>query len=230
MAGAFNTPPASGMEMDEDLTFAPRRGVGHRVRMTEFLHDSEDAVKYEFLMADKRLGYYEFDKKLRTVKVYSVESGEKHEYGDPFLFLPAKDWSLFYKRIWKDVQGFCDVPLYVGEWNGVTRGMRYRVVANQCKKKLDECVYIFTCRDASKISERTWPIPEDEHNNHYDLQFIFQWRDVRVLGDIFAHIDKMFRWCKMRDQYNSVRVKLFDPRGSMAETGELPTPPTYYKH
>lgn len=223
------SPTRGPVEMRDELTFAPRKK--QNVSLTKFLHEDVDFVKRDFVMSGNRVGQYAFDKVARVVKLYTVDVGDDFTWQDPCLIFPAKDWFMFFNYIWRDLNDCSDDPLYIAEWDGVTPNTRFRVVGDHGKKLPEDCVYIFCCNDKTKLHERTWPIPESEHHMHYDMRFLFQWKDVRMLDNIFTCIDKMFRWCDMYDRYSSVKVKLFHPeRGVTNAEDRLLSPPTYYSH
>lgn len=201
------------------------------VSLTKFLHEDMDFMKCDFSLSGDRLGRYFFDKSSRTVDLYNIALGDDFASQAPCLTLPAKDWFIFFNYVWRDLHDCGDKPLYVAEWDGVIPDTRYRVVGDHSKKLPDDCVYIFRCDNKKKLREYAWPIPESEHNVYYDLRFLFQWKDVRVLDNIFSCIDKMFNWCDLYDRYKSIKVRLFQPERCVANSMDHPlNPPTYYQH
>ncbi len=113
-----------------DLALAPRK-MKHGPCLTNFLHEPLDNVKHEFHLSGKRICCYNFDKINREVRLSTVDSDERFTYDtsdDPDLFFTVKDWCLFYNYVWRDLKDGCDDPLFIGEWNGITPGMRYRVL------------------------------------------------------------------------------------------------------
>ncbi len=113
-----------------DLTLAPRK-MKHGPCLASFLHESMDNVKREFRLSGNRICGYNFDKTKREVRLSTTDSDERITYdttNDPDLFFTVKDWCLFYNYVWRDLKDGCDDPLFIGEWNGVTPGMRYRVL------------------------------------------------------------------------------------------------------
>lgn len=212
----------------EDPTFALRK-AGHI--HIKFLHDDVDVVKSEFSLNGDCQGIrvvYEFNKAKRCVMLYNNEAGEKCVAGDPCLILPEQDWKLFYNYVWRNLRKWREDPMYIGEWSGLTLGIRYRVVTDGCGENPDACIYIFCCNDAVNVSEDGLPLSPTEHNKTYEMKFVFQWMDNRVLDDIFSEINKMFKWCKLCDRYNSVRVKLFEPVVGGDE--KYSSPPPYHNH
>ncbi len=176
----------------------------------------------DFPMSGYRVGRYVFDKVMRTVKLYAKDIEDNFTTQEPCLIFPAKDWWLFYNYVLNDCG---DGPLYIAEWDGIVPDTRFCVFGDHSKKLPDDCVYIFCCNNKTKICERVWLIPEAEHYMRYDMKFLFQWKDVHIIDNVFTCIDKMFRWCDMHDRYSSVKVKLFHP-----EQGVPETPLTYYSH
>lgn len=84
----------SYVKMEENLPYA--RQKKHRIRLTKFLHEDENFVKQEFLMADVYVGGFLFNKASRTVKLYAMEFFEEELTSQtPCVHLPAKDWSFF---------------------------------------------------------------------------------------------------------------------------------------
>lgn len=215
--------------MRKELTFAPRKKQS--VSLTKFLHEEINMTTRDFSMSGDRVGRFVFDKVMRTVKIYAMDVEDNFTTREPCLIFPDKDWWLFYNYVWRDLNDCGDDPLYIAEWDGIVPDTRFRVVADHSKKLPDDCVYIFCCNDKTKIREHLWPIPETEHYMHYDMKFLFQWKDVHIIDDVFTSIDKMFRWCDMYDRYSSVKMKLFHPeRGVSKTTDQFLSPPTYYSH
>ncbi|MGL5118769.1 MAG: hypothetical protein ACRC7H_06085 [Plesiomonas shigelloides] len=189
-----------------DLSFAPIRAG--RIHITSFLHEDEEFVKRTFSLSDDRVGGFDFDKERRCVSLYNTERGMENDVLDPCLFLPEQDWSLFYKYVWTDLDKYRQDPRFVGEWRSVIPGIWYRMFADGCGASQDDSLYILCGFDSTLTaidSDRASPGGEI----CFDLKFTFQWRDVPVLDSVFTDINKMFKWCKLRDRYNSVRVKLF---------------------
>ncbi|KAL0149346.1 hypothetical protein M9458_055384 [Cirrhinus mrigala] len=193
------SPTRGPVEMRKDLIFASRKK--QRVSLTKFLHEDMNKVSRDFSMSGNRMGRYVFDKVTRTMKFYAVDIEDDFTSQEPCLIFPAEDWWLFYNNVWRDLNDCGNHPLYIAEWDSIIPGKRFRVVGDHSKKLPDDCVYIFYCEDKTKINERTWPIPESEHYMHYEMRFLFQWKDIHIIDDVFTCIDKMFRWCDMYDRY-----------------------------
>lgn len=191
-----------------DLTFAPIRAG--RIHITSFLHENEDIVKRTFSLSDDRVGSFEFDKERRCVSLYSTDRGMESSVLDPCLFLPAQDWALFYNYVWNELDKYRQDPLFVGEWRSIIPGIWYRMFADGCGVNPADSLYILCGFDSTMSAiERDCASPVVEIC--YDLKITFQWRDMPVIDSVFTDINKMFKWCKLRDRYNSVRVKLFTP-------------------
>nr|DAC81404.1 TPA_asm: hypothetical protein [Pimephales minnow adintovirus] len=221
----------SSMMMD-NLAMAPKKSVA-RIGLTSFLHENTEWVKDEFKMCSKRVFGYKFHKPSRFVMLYTVDSGEEFRTAqDECVAFPEKDWSLFYKFVWKDLNDGGEEPLYTAEWDGITPDFRYRVVGDHTRKNPDDFVYIFCCKDKTKLSNmKSGVIDPNEHHDLYDLQFMFNWRDLDLLNSVFSHIDKMFKWCDMLDGYNKVKVQLFHPeRCPRSSSFTRPSAPIHYGH
>jgi hypothetical protein len=151
---------------------------------------------------------------------------------DACVVFPEKDWSLFYKFVWKDLHDVGEEPLYTAEWDGVTPNVRYRVVGDHTKKKSDDSVYIFCCKDKTKLnSTRSGVIDPNEHHDLYELQFLFNWCDLDLLSSVFSAINKLFKWCDMHDGYNKIKVQLFNPeRCARSSSFTRPSTPIHYSH
>ncbi len=102
------------------LTMAPRKPFGH-VRLTNFLHELSEWTKGEFMMSSNRVFGYKFHKSTRVVILYTPHAGEFQPGEDACVVFPEKDWSLFYKFVWKDLNSGGEEPLYISEWDGVAR-------------------------------------------------------------------------------------------------------------
>ncbi len=117
----------------------------------------------------------------REVRLSTVDSDERFTYDtcdDPELFFTVKDWSLFYNYVWRDLKDGCDEPLFIGEWNGITPGMRYRVLGDHINKHADDYIYILCSDSTDGLPERIWPISEEEHLKYYTIKLLFRWKDV----------------------------------------------------
>ena len=216
--------------MREDLTFAPRKKQ-QNVSLTKFLHEDSAFVKRDFSMSGNRVVRYVFDKVQRCVKLYTADVEEDFTSQNPCLIFHDKDWFVFFHYVWRDLHDCGDNPLYVAEWDGLIPDTRFGVVGDHSKKLPDDCVYVFCCNDKTKLCERAWPVRESEHHLCYDMKFLFQWKDVRMLDTVFTCVDKMFRWCDMYDRYSSVKIKLFHPKEGVTNAEDrLLSPPTYYSH
>ncbi|XDV42225.1 hypothetical protein PO909_010932 [Leuciscus waleckii] len=190
--------PDAGLSnrMMESLTMAPRKPLGH-IRLTSFLHEISEWTKAEFLMCSSRVFGYKFHKPTRVVTLYTTDGVDEFQPGqDACVVFPEKDWTLFYKRVWKDLNDGGEEPLYVGEWDGVTPNVRYRVVGDHTQKKPNDSVYIFCCKDKTKLNNtRMGPILPKEHQDLYEMQFLFKWCDLDLLSSVFSIINKMFKCC-----------------------------------
>ncbi len=214
------------------LTMAPRKPFGH-VRLTNFLHELSEWTKSEFMMSSNRVFGYKFHKSTRVVILYTTDdAGEFHPGEDACVVFPEKDWSLFYKFVWKDLNSGGEEPLYISEWDGVAPNVRYRVVGDHAKKNPDDSVYIFCCKDKTKLNKnRPGVVLPNEHNDLYEMQFLFKWRDLDLLAGIFSIINKMFKWCELHDGYNKIKVQLFHPeRCVRSSTYARYSAPIYYGH
>lgn len=226
--------PEKSLELDmEQLMMAPRK-VKHGPCLANFLHEPLDNVKCEFHLSGNRICSYDFDKSNREVRLSTVDSDERVMYDttkDPDLFFTVKDWCLFYNYVWRDLKDGGDDPLFIGEWNSVTPGMHYRVLGDHINKYADDYIYILCSDRLLDLTERAWPISEEEHLKYYKIKFLFQWKDVPALEEIFGKIDKMFKWCEAFDRYNNIKVKLFHPEWCVASRrGTHVAPPTIYNH
>jgi len=177
MAGLYS-PKTPEREWDEEmmksLTLAPRKERWH-VYLTNFLHENKEYSRDEFTLNSNRVFGYIFHKPPRVVTLYTTDSpGEFIPGRDPCLVFPDKDWTLFYTYVWKDLNDSREEPLYISEWDGVTPNHRYRVVGDHSKKKPDECVYIFCCKDKTKLSDRSGFILQNEHHAMYEMRFFVQ--------------------------------------------------------
>ncbi len=212
-------------EMMENLTLAPRKPYNSNLCLARFLHENSDCVKDEFFLISDRIFGYIFHKSARTVTLYTSDKTKKFvQDQDPCLVFPEKDWQLFLNRIWKDLNDCGEEPLYVGEWDGVAPNIRYRVVGDHAHKNPDDCVYIFVCKDKTKLSDL-----HKEYHEMFTLQFLFKWRDLHLLSALFSVVNKMFRWCDIHDGYNKIKTQLFHPERYHRD-GALPSPPIYYSH
>ncbi len=63
----------------------------------------------------------------------------------------------------------------IGEWNGVTPGMRYRVLGDHFNKHADDYIYIHCSEHTEGLLECVWPISEEDHLKYYSIQFLFRW-------------------------------------------------------
>lgn len=218
--------------MLNSLTMAPRKPFGH-IRLTSFLHEISEWTKGEFMMRSNRVFGYKFHKPTRVVTLYTTDGlGEFQAGEDECLVFPEKDWSLFYKRVWNDLNDGGEEPLYVAEWDGTTPNVRYRVVGDHTQKRPNDSVYIFCCKDKTKLNNtRFGRILPNEHHDLYEMQFLFKWCDLDLLNRLFSTINKMFKWCDMHDGYNKIKVQLFHPeRCARSSTYSLPSPPIHYNH
>ncbi len=214
------------------LTMAPRKPFGH-VRLTNFIHELSEWTKGEFMMSSNRVFGYKFHKSTRVVILYTTyNAGEFQPGEDACVVFPEKDWSLFYKFVWKDLNSGGEEPLYISEWDGVAPNVRYRVVGDHAKKNPDDSVYIFCCKDKTKLNKnRSGVVLPNEHNDLYEMQFLFKWRDLDLLAGIFSIINKMFKWCELHDGYNKIKVQLFHPeRCVRSSTYARYSAPIYYGH
>ncbi|MGL5102186.1 MAG: hypothetical protein ACRC6N_06520, partial [Plesiomonas sp.] len=140
----------------------------------------------------------------------STDRGMESSVLDPCLFLPAQDWALFYNYVWNELDKYRQDPLFVGEWRSIIPGIWYHMFADGCGVNPADSLYILCGFDSTMSAiERDCASPGVEIC--YDLKITFQWRDVPVIDSVFTDINKMFKWCKLLDRYNSVRVKLFTP-------------------
>ncbi len=107
-----------------------------------------------------------------------------------------------------------------------------RVVGDHAKKNPDDSVYIFCCKDKTKLNKnRSGVVLPNEHNDLYEMQFLFKWRDLDLLAGIFSIINKMFKWCELHDGYNKIKVQLFHPeRCVRSSTYARYSAPIYYGH
>ncbi len=214
------------------LTMAPRKPFGH-VRLTNFFHELSEWTKGEFMMSSNRVFGYKFHKSTRVVILYTTDNAGEFQPGeDACVVFPEKDWSLFYKFVWKDLNSGGEEPLYISEWDGVDPNVRYRVVGDHAKKNPDDSVYIFCCKDKTKLNKnRSGVVLPNEHNDLYEMQFLFKWRDLDLLAGIFSIINKMFKWCELHDGYNKIKVQLFHPeRCVRSSTYARYSAPIYYGH
>ncbi len=227
------TPEKTFEGVMDDLALAPRK-MKHGPCLSSFLHEPLDNVKREFHLSGKRICCYNFDKINREVRLSTVDSDERFTYDtcdDPELFFTVKDWSLFYNYVWHDLKDGCDDPLFIGKWNGITPGMRYRVLGDHINKHADDYIYILCSDSTDGLPERVWPISEEDHLKYYSIKLLFRWKDVPALEDIFGKIDKLFKWCEAFDRYNSIKVKLFHPEWCVpSRRGVHVAPPTFYNH
>ncbi|XDV31530.1 hypothetical protein PO909_002521 [Leuciscus waleckii] len=182
--------------MMESLTMAPRKPFGH-IRLTNFLHEISEWTKAEFMMCSNRVFGYKFHKPTRVVTLYTTDGvGEFQAGEDACVVFPEKDWSLFYKRVWKDLNDGGEEPLYVAEWDGVSPNVRYRVIGDHTQKKPNDSAYIFCCKDKTKLNNtRSGHILPNEHHDLYEMQFLFKWCDLDLLNRVFSIINKMFKCC-----------------------------------
>ena len=165
--------------------------------------------------------------------LYTTDSvGEFQPGEDTCVVFPEKDWTLFYNRVWKDLNDDGEEPLYISEWDGVTDNVRYRVVGDHTNKSPTDSVYIFCCRDKTKLNnKRSGRIQPNEHHDLYEMQFLFDWCDLNLLNMFFSIINKMFKWCDMHDEYSKIKVQLFHPQTCpRSSIWSRPSPPIYYSH
>jgi hypothetical protein len=229
---APKTPERSIDEVMEDLTLAPRKK--HGPSLTRFLHEPAERVEYVFHLSGGRACMYNFDKNNREVRLSNVDGDEKFTTNmteDPDLMFTERDWILFYTKVWRDLKDGGDEPLFIAEWSGLTMGTRYRLLADHVHKYAEDYIYIL-CSDFGKdASACSWPITESEHLEYYDLKFMFQWKDLPVLEDIFSKIHKLFQWSDAYERYKNIKVKLFHPEWCTPNRrGVHIAPPTLYKH
>lgn len=233
-ASLLRTPERSIDDAMEDLSLAPRKPFRGPC-LSKFLHDPEDRVRYDFHLSGGRVCTYDFNKINREVKLINVDDNDRfttNSTDDPDLLFTEKDWILFYSQVWRDLKEGRDEPLFIAEWRGVTMGTRYRLLGDHINRYADDYVYIL-CSDFGKgLPECSWPISEADHLKYYDLKFMFQWKDIPVLEDIFAKIDQMFKWCDALERYNGIKVKLFHPEWCVPTRRGVQSvaPPTFYNH
>ena len=219
----------------EDSTLAPRKKtpIVTRTCLTRFLHEPADRVEYTFHLSEGRACTYVYDKINREVSLVNVDNDERftmNATNDPDLIFTERDWILFYTKVWRDLNEGMDTPLFIGEWSGLTMGTRYRILADQIHKHSEDYIFIL-CSDFGKIAEYSWPICEKDHLELYDLKFMFQWKDLAVLENIFSKINQLFQWTNAYERYANIKVKLFHPEWAVPERrGSYITPPTLYKH
>ncbi len=166
-----------------DLTLAPRK-TKHGPCLATFLHEPMDNDKREFHLSGNRICGYNFDKTNREFRLSTTDSNERITYDtcdEPDLFFTVKDWCLFYNYVWRDLKDGCDDPLFIGEWNGITPRMRYRVLGDHVNKHADDYIYILCSEHTEGLPERVWPISEDDHLKYYSIKFLFRWKDVPAL-------------------------------------------------
>lgn len=219
-------------EMMENLTLAPRKPYNANLYLTKFLHENTEFLRDEFFLISGRIFGYIFHKPSRTVTLYTSDETNEFVHGqDPCLVFPEKDWQLFFNRIWKDLNDCGEEPLYIGEWDGATPDIRYRVIGDHAQKTPDDCVYIFSCEDKTKLSSCSGDDQQKEYHEMFTLQLLFKWCDLHLLSALFSIVNKMFKWCDMRDGYNKIKTQLFHPETSPCRSsGVLPSPPIYYNH
>lgn len=210
---------------------APKKHCRH-TSITKFLHDNTDVVKKENIMSNKRVFGYIFHKASRVVTLYTADTLGDFYRGDPCVVFHEKDWVLFYGRVWKDLNDCRGMPLYISEFDGVVPNTRFRVVGDHSMKNDDEYVYIFCCKDKTKLRDPPRRLVEkEEHDKLYEMQFLFTWRDLDLLSGFFSAINKMFNWCNIHDGYKKIKVALFHPeRCPRSDMYELPAPPIHYSH
>ncbi len=75
--------------------------------------------------------------------------------------------------------------------------MRYRVLGDHVNKHADD----FSSEHTEGLPERIWPISEEDHLKYYSITFLFRWKDVPALDDIFRKIDQLFKRCEAFDRY-----------------------------
>ncbi|XDV44855.1 hypothetical protein PO909_013073 [Leuciscus waleckii] len=209
----------------DDLTLAPRKKRGtHGPCLTQFLHEPEDFVKYTFHLSEGRACTYAYDKINREVRLVNVDNDEiftTNATDDPDLIFTERDWILFYTKVWRDLNEGMDTPLFIGEWAGLTMGTRYRILADQINKHSDDYIYIL-CSDFGKIAEYSWPICEKDHLELYDLKFMFQWKDLAVLENIFSKINQLFQWTNASSSQLHGSTDGFTTNGLMTMANGLP--------
>ena len=168
----------------------------------------------------------------REVRFFYVDNNERsttNSTDDPSLKFTERDWVLFYSKVWPDLQEGTDTPLFIGEWNGLIMGTRYRILGDQINKHPNDYVFIL-CSDCGANPEFQWPICEKDHLKLYDLKFMFQWKDLPVMAKIFSKVDQLFHWTHAYERYTNIKVKLFHPEWDVpCRKGSRITPPTIYK-
>ncbi len=138
-----------------------------------------------FLISGCIFGYI-FHKSSQTVTLYTSDETNKFVQGqDPCLVFPEKDWELFFNRIWKDLNDCGVESLYIGEWDGVAPNIRYRVLGDHSQKNPDDCVYIFACKDKTKLNGCSDGDLRKEYHEMFTLQFLFKWSVLHLLSNSF---------------------------------------------
>ncbi len=78
-------------------------------------------------------------------------------------------------------------------------------------KHADDYIYILCSDHTEGLPKRVWPISEEDHLKYNSIKFLFRWKDVPALEDIFGKIDKLFKWCEAFDRYNHIKGRMFNP-------------------
>lgn len=229
--GSCDTPVSEWQFDLNHLAMAPKKQRGH-ICLTKFLHENKNIVADEILLESSIVVGYKFNKETRTVILYNTEKKGEYTPGlDSRIVFGDKDWTLFYNNVWKDLQDCREEPLYIAQWDAITPKGRYRVVGDHSKKRPGDCIYFFFCKDNTKLREPLVGVLRDEHYSLYEMQFLFKWRDLRGMENIFSTINKMFKWCDMHDGYCKVKVQLFHPeKCSRGQYSVGPSPPINYAH
>ncbi len=72
-----------------------------------------------------------------------------------------------------------------------------------------------TRQSSTKIGQGV--VLPNEHNDLYEMQFLFKWRDMNLLAGIFSIINKMFNGASCMNGYNKINVQLFHPEEMRAQ-------------
>ncbi len=96
--------------------------------------------------------------------------------------------------------------MYIAEWDGVIPDTLYRVVGGHSQNNSDDCMYIFSCEDKTKLSGFSGADLYKVHHEMYNLQFLIKWYDLHLLSTLFSVVNKMFRWCDMSEGYNKIKT------------------------
>ncbi|KAG5285967.1 hypothetical protein AALO_G00009530, partial [Alosa alosa] len=186
---------AKGLEqyLDPEITFAPKRGKPET--FVNFYHKPSNALEYQWMFSDGRIGGYVFEKEECSVKLYVLASPYL-VFSDWMLHISfcAADWIML-RDIWSDLE--LELPVsdstFTESWNSSVYTKCYHIHAN--------CLEIqgfILCSEDYRIETYVEAIFAAENDVEKFVQgpkVRYLWKDMLVLSNVFKKVDRFATVC-----------------------------------